>query len=125
MTVGERIRLRRKELNISAEAIADAINCSPATIYRYENGGIEKVPSDVLCDIAEFLHTSAPWFMGWSDNPDLPAITEEEREIKKEAVEALKNQYLIDKLNKLTPENRIRFDAFLDGLLAGQEKPES
>ena len=53
MTVGERIRFRRKQLGYSAEYIASCLGCSPATIYRYENGYIEskKVSHALSVDI--------------------------------------------------------------------------
>lgn len=67
MTTGERIKYRRKELGLSAEKIADAIGVSPATIYRYEKGDIEKVPGDVLFSIAKALHTTPAFLMGWEE----------------------------------------------------------
>ena len=49
------MKTRRKELCLSAETIAERIHVSPTTIYRYEKGDIEKVPSDVLIEIAAVL----------------------------------------------------------------------
>ena len=72
MTTGERIKFRRKEIGFSAEKVADIIGVSPATIYRYEKGDIEKVPGDVLFSIAKALHTTPAYLMGWEDAPDLP-----------------------------------------------------
>ena len=40
----EIIKQRRKDLGISAEMIAEKLKVSPATIYRYENGAIQKIP---------------------------------------------------------------------------------
>lgn len=37
MTVGERLKRRRKELGMSAEAVAEKLGVSPSTVYRYEN----------------------------------------------------------------------------------------
>ena len=68
MTTGERMKLRRKELGLSAERIADILNISPATVYRYENGDIEKVPGDRLAPIAAALCTTPGFLMGWEDN---------------------------------------------------------
>ena len=48
MTTGERMKHRRKELGLSAEYVADKLGVSPSTIYRYENGDIEKQPGDIL-----------------------------------------------------------------------------
>lgn len=69
MTTGARMKLRRKEIGLSAEKVAMALGVSPATIYRYEKGDIEKVPSDVIEPLARILHTSAAYLMGWEDDP--------------------------------------------------------
>ena len=67
-STGERMKARRKELCLSAEAIAERIHVSPTTIYRYEKGDIEKVPSDVLIEIAAALHTTPAYLMGWEED---------------------------------------------------------
>ena len=67
MTIGTRIKARRKELGISAEALAEKVNVSPATIYRYESGDIRSVKLSVLRPIARALGL------------DLYALLEEER----------------------------------------------
>lgn len=65
MTTGQRMRERRKEIGLSAEKVAEILNLSPATIYRYENGDIEKVPGDFLGPIAKALNTTSAYLMGW------------------------------------------------------------
>lgn len=56
---------RRKAIGISAERLAEMLGVSPATIYRYENGDIEKVPGDRLGPIANALQTTPAYLMGW------------------------------------------------------------
>lgn len=73
MTTGERIKSRRKELGISAEYLADKLGVSPATIYRYEKGDIEKMPGNILEPISRILLTSPAYLMGWSDSAELPS----------------------------------------------------
>ena len=58
MELGQVLSSKRKEKGISAETIAETLGVSPATIYRYENGDIEKVPVSVFIKIAEILSTS-------------------------------------------------------------------
>lgn len=70
MTTGERMRQRRKELGLSAEYVADLLNVSPVTIYRYENGGIEKMPGNILEPISRILNTTPSYLMGWNNNPE-------------------------------------------------------
>lgn len=72
MTTGERMRQRRKELGLSAEIVAERLGVSPATIYRYENGDIEKMPGHILEPISKILHTTPAYLMGWADSPALP-----------------------------------------------------
>ena len=69
MTTGQRMKFRRKEIGLSAEHLADILGVSPATIYRYENGDIEKVPGDRLAPIANALRTTPAYLMGWGDDP--------------------------------------------------------
>lgn len=69
MTTGQRMSNRRKELCLSAERIAELLGVSPATIYRYENGSIDKIPGDRLAPIADALQTTPAYLMGWEDAP--------------------------------------------------------
>lgn len=67
MEVYERIRLRREELHLSVINVADALNVSRATIYRYESAEIEKLPVQVLEPLAKVLRCSPAYLMGWDD----------------------------------------------------------
>ena len=73
MTVGERMKARRKSLGISADKVAEALGVSRSTIFRYEKGDIEKVPSEQLEPIAYVLNTSVGYLMGWVEDPDWSA----------------------------------------------------
>lgn len=74
MTIGERIRARRKELGLSVAEVATALGVSAATVYRYENGQIEKIPGAVVPALANVLHTSREALMGWSTDDTSPAF---------------------------------------------------
>ena len=67
MTTGQRMKNRRKAIGLSAEKVAEILGVSPATIYRYEIGDIEKVPGDRLGPIASALQTTPAYLMGWTD----------------------------------------------------------
>lgn len=86
MTTGERMRMRRKEIGMSAEKLAELLGKSPATIYRYENGDIEKMPVDFLEPLSEALNTTPAALMGWADDEVTsssphPPITSKEEEL--------------------------------------------
>lgn len=78
MSTGQRMKARRKELGLSAEYVAKQLSLSPATIYRYENGGIDKVPGDILEPLARVLQTTPANLMGWEG--ELHADTAKESE---------------------------------------------
>lgn len=61
------MKARRKEIGLSAEQVAAALDISPATIYRYERGDIEKMPGDRLPLLAKVLQTTPAYLMGWGD----------------------------------------------------------
>lgn len=67
--IGDRIKQARIALGYSAEQVAAFLSVSPATVYRYENGDISKLPSKFIKPLAEFLCVSPSWLMRWSDEP--------------------------------------------------------
>lgn len=72
MTAGQRMREKRKELGLSAEYLAQRLGVSPATVYRYENGDIAKLPGKVLEPVSRILGVSPAYLMGWEEDRALP-----------------------------------------------------
>ncbi|EAC9890469.1 helix-turn-helix domain-containing protein [Listeria monocytogenes] len=67
MQTGERIKKRRKELGYNADYLARKLGVSRSTIFRYENGEIEKLPITILESLSIILKTSPAYLMGWVD----------------------------------------------------------
>lgn len=67
---GKRIKERRKQLGISADKVAELSGVSRSTIFRYENGDIDKVPGEAIEPIAKALLTTPAYLMGWEKNLD-------------------------------------------------------
>ena len=79
--IGDRMKESRLKLGYSAEQVAEYLGISPATIYRYENGDISKLPSKYIKPLADFLCVTPSYLMGWSDSnpyyePDAPKTIE-------------------------------------------------
>lgn len=71
MTVGDRIRQCRIEIGKSVEDVALELGVSSTTVYRYENGGIEKMGIDKLAPIAAAVGTTPAYLMGWEAKRDM------------------------------------------------------
>lgn len=65
MTIGDRIKDRRKYLGMSADELGKRLGKDRSTIYRYEKGDIENLPLDILEPIADALETTPQYLMGW------------------------------------------------------------
>lgn len=67
MTIGDRIKNRRKYLKMSADELGKRLGKDRSTIYRYEKGDIENLPLDILEPIADALNTTPQYLMGWEE----------------------------------------------------------
>lgn len=110
MTVGERMKKRRKELGFSAEDVAASVGVAPATIYRYEKGEISRQNLEMLEKVAEALHTTAATLMGW----DLTGEEQQKKPVTENDDELNSGYY------DLTPDNRALIDAMIEKLLKSQ-----
>ena len=79
MTTAERIKQRRKDLGLRAEDVAERSGVPRSTMFRYENGEIEKLPINHLVPIAKALHTSVDYLMGWTEDEKEPIPMDEDR----------------------------------------------
>lgn len=111
MTIGEKIKEKRIELELSQESLGAMVGVGKSTINKYELGVITGIPSDRLLLIAESLKTSPAYFMGWKEKEPAAKNGGELRDVDVE---------LILMLRKLTPEQEQRAKDFVRGLLASR-----
>ena len=71
MNRGKRIKERRKARGMTAAQLGELIGRDRATIYRYENGYLEKIDIEILRKIAKELGTSVEYLTGETDDPDV------------------------------------------------------
>ena len=67
MSIGDRIKQRRKALKMSADELGARLGKDRSTIFRYEKGDIENLPLDILEPIADILQTTPQYLMGWEE----------------------------------------------------------
>ncbi len=88
MTIGEKIRKKRKELGLSQEALAKKINVSFRSIYHWEHN--ETIPrSDSLERLAKVFGVPLEWFFteeGTSDPGIPPDILEAAKDPRMQAL---------------------------------------
>ena len=84
MSIGDRLKQCRIAMGYSAEQVAAKLGISPATMYRYENGFIGKMPAHLLGPLSEYLCTTPGYLMGWTQEgaPVMPTpISETEKRL--------------------------------------------
>lgn len=116
MTTGERMKFRRKELGLSADEVAAALNVSRATIFRYEKGDIEKLPGSALEPLAKALHTTPAYLMGWEESPSITPPT---------PPPSLPLQRLTQAMDQLNDEGQTKLVDYADDLVSsGRYRPK-
>lgn len=68
MNIGERIKIRRKELDLTVDEVARRLDKNRATIYRYESNEIENLPINIIEPLAKVLNTTPGYLMGWEND---------------------------------------------------------
>lgn len=98
--IGERLKLRRKQLNITTQELADKVNISQSYISRFENN--RAVPDiDMLSRLLNALGTDLASFFA----PESSTFPEDLAQ-------------LIETAKALTSEQRIKLNAFLIAMTA-------
>ena len=69
MKIGDRIRNLRIKSDLSQTELAEKIEVSKQTLYKYEKNIITNVPSVKVEALAEALKTTPAYLMGWTDDP--------------------------------------------------------
>lgn len=78
--IGQRIKQRRKELNLNLGYIAENMGVNISTAQRYEAGLIDNSKKIVLDGLAEVLHTTPEWLRG--ETSDMNSDVKDYMELK-------------------------------------------
>lgn len=106
LSIGHRIKERRKELGISVDDLATAIGKDRATVYRYENSDIKKLPTTVLEPLAAALDVSPAWLMGYDDAPAAPLPNGNNPLPKGSATLSQDESLVLSKYRRLSPDGK-------------------
>lgn len=73
--VGERIKQRRGELNLSMSGLGERLGVNKSTVQRYEANGVDPKRHYLIFSIAEALETSEEWLTGLSEQKEDECLT--------------------------------------------------
>lgn len=128
MSIGNRIKERRIELGLSADDLASRIGKSRATVYRYENGDIENMPTTILEPLAKALETTPADLMGWNITIEFKTSKSEDIGLKRlityfEALTDIGKKKALDNIEDLS-KIYSRNDCLLNAAHANNPTPE-
>lgn len=92
---------KRSELGLTLEDVAKICNVSISTVKRWESGEIVDIKRDKVVKLAQALHTTPAYIMGW-----------EEEDKTKEEIDR-ENQEIMDAYNRASPEIRAAIQRIL------------
>ena len=69
MTTGERIKILRKEHNLTQEELGAKIGVQKAAIQKYEKGTVKNIKRNSLIKLAQILDTTPEYILGWDEIP--------------------------------------------------------
>ena len=107
VSIGERIKLRRLELGLTVDQVAEKLGKNRATVYRYESDEIENLPINILEPLSKILNLTPAYLMGWS---------EQGKNINLKEIKLIKNY------KTLTPAGREALEKTMDNLLEYEAK---
>ena len=120
MTVGERIKQRRKELHLTQEELALRMGYkNKSAICRVEKDYEQNLTLDRVTAFAEALDTTPSYLMGWDDEP-ISMETPEERnkksteELFERLVESYARGFIIQKYDKLPNDYKLQVDMLIE-----------
>ena len=68
MTVGERIEFKRKEKNMTMEALAEKLGVGRSAVNKWEKGHVQRISRTMIIKMANIFDCDPAWLGGYSDN---------------------------------------------------------
>ena len=65
MEFNEKIKRLREDLGLTLEQVGNAVGVGKSTVRKWETGDIKNMRRDKIAKLAEALHTTPGYLMGW------------------------------------------------------------
>lgn len=115
MDFGKRLRLIRKEHDLTQQELADKAGLSRSSINTWESSRSLPLP-DGLCALADALECSTDYLLGREQEDGMIVIDNSSNALSD--VE----QHIIEVFRMLTNRNKIKVVGYVDGIYAGQSQ---
>lgn len=76
LDISERIKKLRLQNNLTLEQVGDIVGVGKSTVRKWETGEIKNMRRDKIAKLADALHTTPAYLMGWED--DIEKYTDDE-----------------------------------------------
>lgn len=107
-----KIKTLRSEHGLTLEQVAQQVGVGKSTVRKWETGQIANMRRDKIAKLAEALHTTPAYLMGWEEQSSSPKKDDELDEI---------DIQLMDMIKHLSVEQKRFLCAQLQTLIATQE----
>lgn len=119
--IGQRINTLRQSLGLTLEDIGKSVGVGKSTVRKWETGQIANMRRDKIAKLADALHVSPAYLMGWKENP--APLSESEANAEKPAAETGSElsedaQRIAMKASLLSEESRKVLEDYIDFLAA-------
>ena len=108
----KRLKEVRRDRNVSAKELGEALSINKSTIHRYETGELKGIKQPVLQAIADYLNVNPDYLIGATDNK---YTVKEKEDLLSNITDVQK--MILEKTNTLSLEEQKRYLELLEVLL--------
>lgn len=115
MTIGERIKFKREELDISQDELARRLGYKSRSSINKIELGLQNLNQSKIKAIADALQTTPPFIMGWTEDKKEPTLENEDGLTENQ-------QYLIDAIRNMSPENAKKLRVIVEQVIDERDR---
>lgn len=115
MTIGERIKFKREELNISQDELARRLGYKSRSSINKIELGLQNLNQSKIKAIADALQTTPSFIMGWTEDKKVPTPENEDGLTENQ-------QYLIDAIRNMSPENAKKLRVIVEQVIDERDR---
>lgn len=117
----ERIKERRKQMGLTLLQLSEKTGVKEATVQRWESGNIKTIKYETVELLADVLHCSPAYLMGWDEENSLSDENKNKpTPVTEDGLEDPLDKQLMEYVKKLTPDQKAFLLAQMKALIEQQ-----